>query len=332
MRLLFFVRTEDPSILRLVGFYRDDLRAAADLGFEVVPITRVKDLVRARGDVVFAWWFGFGFFAVLWARLRGKPVVLTGTVHGAAGGGLEAWPWHKRVLMRMALRLATRTLFISVTDFERLGTTRAAAPSITYCAVDLEMHQPRDVAVEKTVIAISHLTSENVRRKMILESLEAFALFHRRFPEYRFMLIGAHGAALALIRGKIAQLGLNAAVELAGRVSLEQKIAMLQSATAYLQPSRCEGFGLALLEAEACGCPVVTNREKCIVEINGEAVLYADSPEQMAAQLEALATDPALRARIRELGLRNAQRFSYAQRRDELRKIFVSLGVLRATT
>jgi hypothetical protein len=184
-RLAFYVRLADPSLLQTVGFYRDDLRALAELGIDVRPITRVRDLLTLDADAIYAWWFGYGLFAMLWARLRGKPAILIGTVHSTDGRDLAAWPLHKRVLMKLALRLATRTVFISRADFARLGASRANCPTVIHCAVDLDSHTPSDAPRALNIVTISHLTHENVARKMVLESLEAFALFHARCPQYR---------------------------------------------------------------------------------------------------------------------------------------------------
>ena len=328
MLLAFYVRLADPELLHTVGFYRDDLRALAELGIEVRTVTRVRDLLALEADAIYAWWFGFGVFAMLWARLRGKPAILIGTVHSTDGRDLDAWPWHKRWLMKLALRLATRTVFISDADFRRLHGAVASHPSVIHCAVDLDSHRPSDAPREASIVTISHLTRENVARKMVLESLEAFALFHARHPHYRMHLVGQHGDAIAAIRAHIAALGIENAVELPGRISFEEKVHLLQTATAYLQPSRCEGFGVAILEAEACGCPVVTNREPCIVEISGDAALYGDSPAQLAAALATLADDDAHWRRVRERCLANARRYSHEARREKLRELLVSLDLL----
>jgi glycosyltransferase involved in cell wall biosynthesis len=328
MRFAFYVRLADPALLNTVGFYRDDLRALAELGVEVRPVTRVRDLLALQADAMYAWWFGFGVFAMLWARLRGKPAILIGTVHSPDGRDLAAWPWPKRVLMKLALRLATRTVFISEADFRRLGGARASNPTVIHCAVDLESHRPSDAPRQPIVVTISHLFRENVERKMVLESLQAFAHFHRSHPQYRMHLVGSHGDALPAIREAIASLGIAEAVELPGRVSFEHKLHLLQTATAYLQPSRCEGFGLAILEAEACGCPVVTNREPCIVEVSGDAASYGDTPQQLADALARLADDEAHWRQMRERSLANARRYSYEARRDHLRDLLASLDLL----
>jgi glycosyltransferase involved in cell wall biosynthesis len=331
-RLAFYVRLADPDLLKTVGFYRDDLRALAELGFDAVPVTRVRDLLGLRADAIYAWWFGFGVFAMLWARVRGKPAILIGTVHSTDGRDLAAWPWHKRWLMKLALRLATRTIFISAADFARLGGARANHPSVIHCAVDLESHRPSNVPRAPAVVTISHLTRENVARKMVLESLEAFALFHKRHPQFTMHLVGHHGDAIGDIRARIAELGLTNAVDLPGRVSFEHKLRLLQTATAYLQPSRCEGFGLAILEAEACGCPVVTNHEPCIVEISGDAAAYGETPAQLADALSRLADDESHWRQMRERSLANARRYSHEARREKLREVLVSLDLLPRST
>lgn len=332
LKVIFFVRIAEPINLQLMGFYRDDIRALREFGFDVQIVTRVRDLLRHRADLVYAWWFGFGFFAVIWARLLGIPVILTGAVHTVEGGGIDDWPWHKRSLMKAALRLATRTLFISGADLARLGSAHATNPSIAYCAVDLLAHQPSATQPRKLVVSIAHLTPESVQRKMVLESISAFALFHRSHPDFRYAIVGVHGAALAAVREHVSALGIGDVVDLPGRVSFERKLDLLQTATAYLQPSRCEGFGLAILEASACGCPVVTNREPCICEINGEAALYGESEADLAAMLSALADDPVMRLQMRERGLANVQRFSYEARRETLRGILRSVGVFGSIT
>ncbi len=76
---------------------------------------------------------------------------------------------------------------------------------------------------------------------------------------------------------------------------------------------------------------MVTNRETCIREINGEAALYGDSEQELAEKLAALADDPALRAQMCQRGLANVQRFSYEARRETLRAVVQSVGVLGAT-
>ncbi|MDQ2919194.1 MAG: glycosyltransferase, partial [Verrucomicrobiota bacterium] len=87
--------------------------------------------------------------------------------------------------------------------------------------------------------------------------------------------------------------------------------ALYNSATALLYPSRFEGFGWPIAEAQACGCPVICSDRGPLPEAAGEAGLIhpVDDEEGFAADILQL-TDPAERARWSEKSVRNAERFS----------------------
>lgn len=81
--------------------------------------------------------------------------------------------------------------------------------------------------------------------------------------------------------------------------------AIYRAATALLQPSTCEGFGLPVVEAMTCGTPVVCSDGGALPEVSGDAALLVDSTssEAWAAALERLAVDQDLRAQLRAKGL-----------------------------
>jgi glycosyltransferase involved in cell wall biosynthesis len=95
-----------------------------------------------------------------------------------------------------------------------------------------------------------------------------------------------------------------------------ERLAQLYSqAAALVHPSLHEGFGLTPLEAMTTGTPVIAARSPGVTEVCGEAVLYADprDPQDLAAKLTLVATDPALRADLGERGRRRAAEFSWAR-------------------
>src|SRR5512145_2622392 len=78
MRACFFVRTPAPQMLELVEFYRTDLSILRGLGFEVVVATRWSE-IPWDADLYFVWWWTWAYLPVLKARLRRRPVIVTGT-------------------------------------------------------------------------------------------------------------------------------------------------------------------------------------------------------------------------------------------------------------
>ncbi len=89
--------------------------------------------------------------------------------------------------------------------------------------------------------------------------------------------------------------------------------ALYQRAAGFIFPSSYEGFGLPLLEAMTCGCPVICSRAASLPEVGGDAVLYFDPADagELASQMERLAADPALQAELREKGTSRAEQFSW---------------------
>jgi glycosyltransferase involved in cell wall biosynthesis len=91
--------------------------------------------------------------------------------------------------------------------------------------------------------------------------------------------------------------------------------AALRRAEALLFPSLLEGFGLPVLEAMACGLPVITSDRSSLPEVAGDAALYVDpdDPASIAAAIVRLAGEPALRRELAEAGRRRAARFTWEQ-------------------
>jgi glycosyltransferase involved in cell wall biosynthesis len=88
---------------------------------------------------------------------------------------------------------------------------------------------------------------------------------------------------------------------------------LYRAADTFIYPSLYEGFGMPPLEAMACGCPVISSARGSLAEVIGDAAVIID-PENVASigeQLSAVATNPALRERLRGAGLTRAQQFNW---------------------
>lgn len=98
-----------------------------------------------------------------------------------------------------------------------------------------------------------------------------------------------------------------------GFVNDEELVSLYNCASVYCQPSLYEGFGLPVLEAMSCGCPVVCAETPALEEIAGDAALYANphSSRDIASKLSNVLEDSKTRKTLINQGYKNLQRFSW---------------------
>lgn len=154
------------------------------------------------------------------------------------------------------------------------------------------------------------------RRKGILELLEVYLELRRQGKlRCRLLLAGKSHYFSEELRMRITEGKESGDVRELGYVPDRELVALLQGALALVYPSRYEGFGLPPLEAMHLGCPVVTTPRTSIPEVCGDAAVYIDPADGggFGEALVAVESDPLLRARLREAGLRQAGKFSWAK-------------------
>ncbi len=114
-------------------------------------------------------------------------------------------------------------------------------------------------------------------------------------------------------------------------VDHKELVSLYQGATAFIFPSLRESFGMPILEAMACGCPVITSNVTACPEVAGDAALLVNprSVVEIAEAMRRLIEDEHLRQELREKGLVRAQQFTW--RRSAERHLEVFEKVLRET-
>ena len=153
-------------------------------------------------------------------------------------------------------------------------------------------------------------------RKNLTTLLRAFARLRDRSevdPALGLVIAGARGWLDDPIFRTVQSLGLEDAVRFPGFVDDDDLPALYRGAELVVFPSLYEGFGLPLLEAMACGVPVVASNTSALPEVAGGAAMLVD-PLDIDAMAQAIARvldDEALRARLREDGLARAAQFSW---------------------
>ena len=155
--------------------------------------------------------------------------------------------------------------------------------------------------------------------ELILSVLPALL---KRFPD--LVVAGVnHNDPIYLERA--AAVGAN--FRLLGFVSDDALHALYAAATIVWYPSRYEGFGLPVVEAMACGAPVIASDSSSIPEIAGKAALLADpgSPDAHLAALSDLLTDTRAREQLSSAGRIQARRFTWEQSAARLKQEFDKL-------
>ncbi|MBK8988115.1 MAG: glycosyltransferase family 4 protein [Chloroflexi bacterium] len=150
-------------------------------------------------------------------------------------------------------------------------------------------------------------------RKNIPTLLDAFA----QLPDHNLHLVlaGGKGWLFDEIFRRVQALGLAERVHFPGYVPDEELPLWYNAADLFVFPSVYEGFGMPVVEAMACGTPVVASNSSSIPEAVGPAGLLFD-PHHAAALADRMATvldDPALSARMRQQGMVHAAQFSWEQ-------------------
>jgi glycosyltransferase involved in cell wall biosynthesis len=187
-------------------------------------------------------------------------------------------------------------------------------------AVDHDLFKPGDTAAARARVASYGVTKPFV---LFVSSmwpykncdglLRAWAKARGELGDRQLAVVGPvrdekYGA---LLHSLTAELGIAEDVVFVGGVPLEETVRFYQAADVFVYPSFNETFGLPILEAMACGCPVVTSDTSAMPETAGGAAVLSDpgDPASIArAILQAVGPE---RDRLREAGLRRAGQFTW---------------------
>lgn len=152
-------------------------------------------------------------------------------------------------------------------------------------------------------------------RKNLVRLLEAFAQLHREGLPHRLALAGELGWGYRPVIERLASADLKGGILRLGRVADADLPALYRGAAAFVYPSLFEGFGLPVLEAMACGAPVITSNVSSLPEVAGEAALTVppDDVAALAAALRAVLRNGALARRLRVAGPIRAASFTWRE-------------------
>jgi glycosyltransferase involved in cell wall biosynthesis len=161
-------------------------------------------------------------------------------------------------------------------------------------------------------------------RKNLTRLVTAFAQARRQQPDLELILVGQLGWKYASLLKAIEDLKLGHAVRRLGYVPDEDLPALYTLARLLAFPSLYEGFGLPVVEAMACGTPVLTSNGSSLAEIAANASYLIDplDVDDIARGLVRLATDDELHARLRAVGLARSAQFSWQRAAEETVRVY----------
>ncbi len=198
----------------------------------------------------------------------------------------------------------------------------AAAPQYRVLADAVELDRVRQCYGLRRPFVLYVGTIEP--RKNLTRLVTAFAQARRHCPELELVLVGQLGWKYSSLFKAIEDLDLKHAVRRLGYVPNEDLPALYNLARALAFPSLYEGFGLPVVEAMACGTPVLTSNGSSLAEIAANASYLIDplDVDDIVRGLVALVEDDDLHARLRIAGLTRSAQLSWQRAAAETVRVY----------
>jgi phosphatidyl-myo-inositol dimannoside synthase len=270
-------------------------------------ISRIAAHALGSYDLVYCAHINFLPFAVAVARARRLPLVL-------AIYGIDAWQRPAGMAGRFGMDAVSLVVAISQVTLDRFkGWTNfpsdkcAVLPNAIHAAdfavgtKDNALSRRLGIAERPVILTFGRMSSDE-RYKGFDEVIEVLPRLLKRVPDIVYVAAG-DGSDRARLEAKAKALGLGDHVRFCGRVSEAEKADLYRLSDAYVMPSSGEGFGFVVLEALACGIPVVASladgtREAVLGGELGHLVDPKDPDGLEAAILEAMAQPKAIPPRL----------------------------------
>jgi glycosyltransferase involved in cell wall biosynthesis len=125
-------------------------------------------------------------------------------------------------------------------------------------------------------------------------------------------------------REKVRELGLDGSVVFTGQIREQDKAPLYSAAAVFAFPSLYEGFGMPVLEAMACGTPVVTSNLSALPEVAGDAGVLVDpyEPAAISTAMEELLENQSRREELSRRGLERARRYTWRQVAEQTVRVY----------
>jgi glycosyltransferase involved in cell wall biosynthesis len=254
------------------------------------------------------------------------PTVVTihDAIHFVYPQDLQSWKgrMYAKAMMTAAAHVADRILTVSEyskSDIVRYLHVNQDKVTVTYALLDKRFTSVSDATSVQRMRQKLGITEDFLLYAGIFKArknhgalLDAFALLRQQGKRVKLVIAGPLGDGVKVLRRRAVDLGISEHVVFTGFVPDEDLPALYSTATVYACPSLYEGFGQTLIEAMACGTPVVSYNDTSLPEVCGDAALLVDANDApaFAAQIRRLLEDAKLRTALIEKGSKSIERFN----------------------
>lgn len=260
---------------------------------------------------------------LLWGKNK-KSIV---TVHDLIPLTTNEDPFLRRALLRIAL-LGLHNASRIIAD-----SSHTKQDIVKYVNYPSEKIDVVPLGIDHTIFRPSKRRREKYRvlyvgsempRKNLVTLFRAFALVKRRIPEAELIKIGSSqwpGAREELVKLADDNKLKNSIIF---KDVVENLVEEYQKATVFVFPSHYEGFGLPVLEAMACGCPVICSNVTSLPEVGGEAVIFFNpsNESELADRICHVLTHEDLQRSLSRKGIKRAKCFSWKKTVKETVEVY----------
>jgi len=302
-------------------------------GFWRIIIFFKKAFASAHAsDVIFCWWaFSAAFVAICLGKLFKKPVIIN------AVGVETEWDLsidlgisrHRayRSVVHWVLRNSKKVISISQYISRNVKKIAGFSPSVVYEGIDTEKFTPIKYSRSKDrmILTVATLSKANCVRKGYDTLLKAMNMVLKEISDVKLVIVGEKKDGYPFLKKLAENLGINDSVIFKGKVSEKELIKMYQRCNVFIEDSRQEGFPTVVVEAMACGRPVISSTIPSVKEVikdyNEGILVPPNNSSELAMAIMKVLNDDDLAKKLSQNARSRAMCFSKEARKKKLQNI-----------
>lgn len=275
-----------------------------------------------RGDVLFC----PANIAPLFVPLSKKLIV---TIHDVAfltypTSFSSFFRMYYRLIMPIVIKRADAIITVSnysKSEIEKYYPSSKGKIKVIHLGLDESFKRHDNIKKGNQILYVGSMN----KRKNFIGAIKAFELLNR--TDYKLLMVGKFSTNFSIDDNdkKIVQKAkTNPNIEFQSNINNIKLIQIYNESNLFVFPSFYEGFGLPVLEAMACGTPVVCSNSTSIPEVGGDAVVYCDAYDanDIKEKIELVLNDKVLQKQMIEQGLKRVKHFSWEKSADEHMQLF----------